>query len=227
MAPHPYLRITIPPNPFITSADTLSSSTTLCGDGFTHNTDDLQTQLKTIVSRVTHDTCNAAGTEGEELEENRQDDDKWDDDDESNYSDDGDYEHLDELPVDFTAESFPESDSITDDNCEGMCSPESYAEYSVNPYSVTDPMAKDIDCDTRQSPKPAPYVYDSYFAIPVDFRKKRRADASETYQRFAEPRKESVSEILAKLSGDLNNAHSEIKAEESASLRSLQELCAC
>ncbi|KAI1372516.1 hypothetical protein F4677DRAFT_432468 [Hypoxylon crocopeplum] len=223
MSPHPQLKITIPPRPFPFTTAPLPL-TIRRNISPLYGPSELQVQLKAIVRRVTGGTT-ATNTVFKEPEGRRGGGDFEDNDAGSDY---GDVDDNDVQPAGAVTGSDFELESI--DNSKGMCSPECYAEFAVNPYSCTDSIIDDGMLDSQPEPEPKPKLEPEqeidYFSLPVASSRKRRSDSLDIHQRkkSEEWHTESMKELLA---SNLNNAYSAIRTEETASLRLLQELCTC
>ncbi|KAI1137666.1 hypothetical protein F5Y05DRAFT_387911 [Hypoxylon sp. FL0543] len=180
-----------------------------------HEMGGLQIHLRSAVERLTSSTATASTTDPRVAGEQS----CGDSDAGSNYGD----VKVDEAEITETAtQPVSEPGSPGERRHHGMCSPGSYAEFTVNPYSFT---------AVGRLPDPTPHKSDEpkqdYFSLPRRASQKRTsADVPEACQKAVRPRTENMDETLKRLSSNLNSAYSAIQAEESASLRFLRELCA-
>ncbi|KAI0839359.1 hypothetical protein F5Y06DRAFT_303104 [Hypoxylon sp. FL0890] len=211
MAPKPQLTIPIPPNPYTSLRSHLALTST---GSPVHERKDLQVQLKSAVMRLTSNGPTPSIVVPREVDEQYYND----NDAGSNY---GDLEGDESEKTEITTQSVPESEFLGEHRHHNMCSPGSYAEFAINPYS-----SASVDRLHSSMPYSKKKSKQDYFTLPKRAsQKRRRADVREACQMFVRPRAEDMGETLERLSSNLSSAYSAIKAEELASLRLLQELC--
>ncbi|KAI0105355.1 hypothetical protein F4776DRAFT_647174 [Hypoxylon sp. NC0597] len=143
-----------------------------------------------------------------------------DDDDCSNYDDS---ESEAEITED-TVPSVPRRESFSDHHHHNRCSPESYAEFTVNPYSWSSSVTVDRLPDSTGNKNQEP-EWDRSSLSSSSSKKGMGANVREACQRSIRRRTQNMEEILGTLSSTFNSAYSAVKAEGSASLQFLRGLC--
>ncbi|KAI1100028.1 hypothetical protein F4804DRAFT_320108 [Jackrogersella minutella] len=222
MAQRSQLRVTIPLNFFDVYCSFQPSPMTRRCSITSGEKSELQLQAKSIVERVTSNPITVSNIVIKETAQGYEDE-RLNQKDNTTISDYDDNEDRVVQTTEIATKSVTGPKFTRSQHRHGLCSPGSYAEFAVNPYSNADSSASgnthNPQPDSTQEPKYAK------FCLPLrSARRNRTANLSGHYQRSRRPEYENIGETLARLSNNLSCAYDAIRNEELATLRFLQEL---